>query len=47
MGANIDEEKEADSLGIDAENAYNFEASEKGVEVMYDIVCEAIIEKRI
>ncbi|MGA9227489.1 MAG: VWA domain-containing protein, partial [Mesobacillus sp.] len=30
MGANIDAAKEADSLGIDIENSYNFEASHKG-----------------
>ncbi|WP_096155532.1 vWA domain-containing protein [Bacillus sp. FJAT-45066] len=47
MGANIDVSKEADSLGIDAENAFNFEASEKGVEAMYNIVCEAVMEKRV
>lgn len=46
LGANIDTEKEADSLGISLENAYSFEASEKGVEVMYNMVSEAILEKR-
>jgi uncharacterized protein with von Willebrand factor type A (vWA) domain len=47
MGANLDAAKEADSLGIQQENAYNFEASEKGVEIMYNRVCEAVSEKRI
>ena len=47
MGANIDVAKEADSLGIDAKNAYNFDASEEGVEVMYNIVYEAVMEKRV
>jgi hypothetical protein len=47
MGANIDAAKEAESIGIDMDNAYNFEASEVGVEVMYNIVCEAVSEKRI
>ncbi|MGG1675692.1 VWA domain-containing protein [Neobacillus sp. NRS-1170] len=46
LGANMDAEKEADSLGIDMENAYSFEASEKGVEVMYDVACRAVSEMR-
>jgi uncharacterized protein YegL len=46
LGANIDAEKEADSLGIHSENAYNFEASEEGVECMYKMVSEAVTEKR-
>lgn len=46
LGANIDAEREADSLGIDAGNAYSFEASEKGVEVMYNMVSEVVMEKR-
>jgi uncharacterized protein YegL len=36
MGANIDAAKEADTLGIDADSAFKFEASEKGVESMYN-----------
>lgn len=47
LGANIDVEKEADSIGIAMSNAYSFEASERGVEGMYDLVCEVIAEKRI
>ncbi|MCG1023193.1 vWA domain-containing protein [Sutcliffiella horikoshii] len=47
MGANIDVAKEADSLGINKEHAYQFEATEKGVEIMYDSVCEIISEKRV
>ncbi|MBS4213527.1 vWA domain-containing protein [Neobacillus rhizophilus] len=47
LGANIDAAKEADSLGIDVENAFNFEASEKGVEVMYNMVCEQVMERRL
>lgn len=47
MGANIDAVKEADSLGINVENAYNFEASEDGVEKMYNVICEAVSEKRM
>ncbi|MCH6267348.1 vWA domain-containing protein [Neobacillus citreus] len=46
LGANIDAAKEAESLGIDVENAFNFEASEKGVEVMYNMVCEQVMERR-
>lgn len=47
MGANIDVAKEAESLGIHQEHAYQFEATEKGVEVMYDSVCEMVSEKRV
>lgn len=47
MGANIDAVKEADSLGINVENTYNFEASEDGVEKMYNVICEAVSEKRM
>lgn len=46
MGANIDAAKEADSLGISIDNAFQFEASEKGVGKMYDVVCEAVIDRR-
>lgn len=46
LGANIDAEKEADSLGINIENAYSFEASEEGVECMYKMVSEAVTKKR-
>jgi ADP-heptose:LPS heptosyltransferase len=46
LGANIDDEKEADNIGIDMENAYSFEASKTGVERMYNVVCKAVSEKR-
>ncbi|WP_232214236.1 vWA domain-containing protein [Bacillus sp. SG-1] len=46
MGANIDVAQEADNLGISAENAYNFEATEEGVELMYAKMCEAVTEIR-
>ena len=46
MGANIDAVKEADSIGINIKNAYNFEASQTGVVEMYDTICEAVSEKR-
>ncbi|MFC4322920.1 vWA domain-containing protein [Litchfieldia salsa] len=46
MGANIDVAKEADNLGIEIDNAYSFEASEKGVDIMYNEICEAVMEKR-
>ncbi|HAQ07782.1 MAG TPA: hypothetical protein DCR24_09760, partial [Bacillus bacterium] len=45
MGANIDAAREADSLGIDVENAFTFEASRKGVENMYEMISETISEK--
>lgn len=47
LGANIDAAIEAENIGIDISNAYNFEASEIGVETMYDMVCEAVFEKRV
>jgi len=47
MGANIDAAKEAESIGITRENAYHFEASEEGVESMYNVICEAVSEKRL
>ncbi|WP_191566336.1 vWA domain-containing protein [Metabacillus idriensis] len=46
MGANIDAAHEADSLGIQVENAYKFDASDTGVESMYDTVCHAVSMKR-
>lgn len=46
MGANIDVDEEADHIGIAMENAYSFDVSEKGVEVMYDRVFEAVAQKR-
>ena len=46
FGANIDAIKEADSIGISNDNAYQFEASKKGVEEMYCMASEAVIEKR-
>ena len=45
-GANIDAAKEAVSIGICQENAYNFEASKAGVESMYRVVGEVVTEKR-
>ncbi|WP_442598714.1 vWA domain-containing protein [Neobacillus sp. D3-1R] len=46
MGANIDVAKEAENMGISTDHAYHFEASEKGVEKMYNMISEAITEKR-
>jgi len=46
LGANIDAAKEADSLGISTDNAFHFEASNEGIEAMYDMVCEVVVEKR-
>ena len=46
LGANINAEKEADSLGIDSVNAFSFEASTEGVECMYKMVSEAVSERR-
>ncbi|MDR7074352.1 vWA domain-containing protein [Fictibacillus barbaricus] len=46
MGANIDAIKEAESIGIQMDNAFNFEATEDGVEEMYNVMCEAVTMKR-
>lgn len=46
MGANINAAKEADSIGISTENAFKFEASNSGVENMFDTVCHAVTDKR-
>lgn len=46
LGANIDAAKEADNIGICAENAYNYEASKTGVESMYRMACAAVSERR-
>ncbi|PLT29777.1 vWA domain-containing protein [Peribacillus deserti] len=47
LGANMDAAKEADTLGIGMDHAYNFEASSPGVESMYRMVQEEISERRI
>lgn len=46
MGANIDAVEEAGNLGISEDSAYQFEASEHGVVEMYNLVCEAVSNKR-
>ncbi|WP_066372132.1 vWA domain-containing protein [Neobacillus fumarioli] len=46
LGANIDTEAEAERIGIGRENTFSFEASHTGVEQMYNIVCEEVMEKR-
>lgn len=46
MGANIDTVKEAESLGIQLENSFSFQATHKGVENMYEMISESVLEKR-
>lgn len=46
LGANIDAAKEAGSIGISREDAYNFEASQEGVKAMYCVVCEEVDKRR-
>ena len=46
LGANIDALNEANRIGIRLDNAYNFEASKTGVEKMYSLASEAVMEKR-
>ncbi|WP_411334350.1 vWA domain-containing protein [Metabacillus indicus] len=47
MGANIDVAKEAENIGIRSANAYSFEASEAGMQEMYDVVCQSVNQIRI
>ena len=47
IGANMDAAKEASSMGIQAENAFDFVASAEGVESMYQMVNENISKRRI
>ncbi|GAA0338453.1 VWA domain-containing protein [Bacillus carboniphilus] len=47
MGANIDAVEEAGRIGISVDHAYNFEASEAGVEKMYNVIEEVVAEKRL
>jgi hypothetical protein len=46
MGANLDATKEADSIGIAMDQAYNFEESKIGMKSMYLMVNEALSVKR-
>lgn len=46
LGANIDAIEEASQLGINTEDAYNFEATNEGVQKMYSVVHERLVEKR-
>lgn len=46
IGANMDAAKEAGNMGIQAENAFNFVASEVGVESMYEMVNETVSNRR-
>ncbi|MCT8138544.1 VWA domain-containing protein [Anaerobacillus sp. CMMVII] len=46
LGANIDVAKEADSIGISVQNAYNYDTSEDGVETMYEMAWQAVSERR-
>jgi hypothetical protein len=46
LGANIDTAKEAASMGISMDNAYDFVASKAGVACMYNLACTAVTGKR-
>ena len=46
LGANIDSAKEASSLGISKENAFDYVASKQGVAEMYSFTSELISDKR-
>lgn len=46
IGANIDAIKTASTFGIERNRAANYNADEKGTQVVYGTVCEAILEMR-
>ena len=46
LGANIDVAKEADSMGIEIDNAHNYTASEEGIKSMFCMACDLVSEKR-
>lgn len=46
IGAKIDAAQEAGNMGIQADNAFNFVASEEGVESMYQMVNENVASRR-
>jgi uncharacterized protein YegL len=47
LGANIDAEKEAGNLGICKANAFNYEASPEGIDLMYSAVSSEVAKRRI
>lgn len=47
LGANIDIAKEADSLGINQDDAFKFQSTEAGIANMYCLVSEAVAKKRL
>ena len=47
VGANMDAAKEAESMGISKNNAYDFEASQAGIDQMYCTVSNAVSGIRI
>ncbi len=46
LGANIDTAKEADRLGINTNNVFDFEASKTGIKEMYCMVNDTVLKKR-
>jgi len=46
LGANIDAEKEAEDIEIDAAKAFNYEATKDGVQNMYIMASEIVTDKR-
>ncbi|MFI8687085.1 VWA domain-containing protein [Rossellomorea sp. NPDC077527] len=46
LGANINAVGEAMNIGIDSGNAYQYEASPKGVDEMFDVMSEAVFDMR-
>jgi hypothetical protein len=46
LGANIDAAAEAGNLGIQKENSFSFEATDSGIEAMYEAVHEELSVRR-
>ncbi|RSK25914.1 VWA domain-containing protein [Bacillus sp. HMF5848] len=46
MGANINVVEEASNLGIEQENAFQYEASQEGIQTMYSRMCHIVSERR-
>ena len=46
LGANMDAAREAETMGINKNNAFNFEASPAGIDRMYCAVSDAVLEMR-
>ncbi len=46
LGANIDAPKEAETIGINRDDAYGYEVSEAGIQKMYSVINETVTKRR-